>query len=229
METGTGKTYTFLRSIYELNKTYGSKKFVIVVPSVAIREGAIKNLQITHDHFQSEYDSIPINYTMYDSKHLNSLRNFATSNAIQILVINIDSFTKSSNIINTKRENGAKPIEYIQATNPIVIIDEPQNFETDKRRLALKKLNPLCCIGYSATHKKLYNLVYSLNPVQAYDMGLVKQIEVDGITAEKNSNLAYVKLVGFDIGKRDIKAKISIHVSSLFRYKRKNCKNKSRR
>lgn len=141
METGTGKTYTFLRSIYELNKTYGFKKFVIVVPSVAIREGAIKNLQITHEHFQSEYDSTPVNYIMYDSKHLNSLRNFATSNAIQILVINIDSFTKSSNIINTKRESGIKPIEYIQATNPIVIIDEPQNFETDKRHLALNNMS----------------------------------------------------------------------------------------
>lgn len=221
METGTGKTYTFLRTIYELNKTYGFKKFVIVVPSVAIREGTIKNLQITHEHFQSEYDSIPINYTMYDSKNLSSLRNFATSNAIQILVINIDSFTKSSNIINTKRESGVKPIEYIQSTNPIVIIDEPQNFETDKRHSAIKKLNPLCRIGYSATHKKLYNLIYSLNPVQAYDMGLVKQIEVDGITAEKNSNLAYVKLVGFDMGKRDVKAILVIHVRSLFDTKEK--------
>lgn len=193
METGTGKTYTFLRTVYELNKVYGFKKFVIVVPSVAIREGAVKNLEITHEHFQALYGNPSINFLMYDSKNLTAMRNFATSNAIQVLVINIDSFTKDNNIINTVRETGVKPIEYIQATHPIGIVDEPQNMETDVRRAAIHNLAPLCTLRYSATHRNLYNLVYSLNPVQAYDLGLVKQIEVDGITSDSNYNAAFIE------------------------------------
>ena len=222
METGTGKTYTFLRTVYELNKVYGFKKFVIVVPSVAIREGTIKNLQITQDHFQNLYDSPPINYVMYDRGNLTALRNFATSNAIQILVINVDSFTKDNNVINTVRETGVKPIEYIQSTNPIVIIDEPQNFETDVRRGAIANLNPLCTFRYSATHRNLYNLVYSLNPVQAYDLGLVKQIEVDGITSDSNYNAAFIQYKGVLSGKRTLKAKLSIYVQELYGVKQKD-------
>lgn len=213
METGTGKTYAYLRTVYELNKVYGFLKFVIVVPSVAIREGAVKNLQITHDHFQSLYGNPPINYLMYDSKNLTALRNFATSNAIQILVMNIDSFTKDTNVINTVRETGVKPIEYVHATHPIVIVDEPQNMETDVRRAALHNLNPLCTLRYSATHRNLYNLVYNLNPVQAYDLGLVKQIEVEGITADSNYNAAFVQLKKVIPGKRKLKAKVSIYVN----------------
>jgi type III restriction enzyme len=212
METGTGKTYTFLRSIYELHKVYGFKKFVIVVPSVAIREGTVKNLQITHDHFQDLYGNPPINYVMYDRNNITALRNFATSNAIQILVINVDSFTKDNNVINTIQETGVKPIEYIQSTNPIVIIDEPQNFETDVRRQAVHHLNPLCTLRYSATHRNLYNLVYALNPVQAYDLGLVKQIEVDGITSDRNYNAAFIEYKGVQVGKKNLRAKLSIYV-----------------
>lgn len=213
METGTGKTYTFLRTIYELNKIYGFKKFVIVVPSIAIREGAMKNLQITHEHFQNLYNNPPINYTLYDRGNLAALRNFATSNTLQILIINIDSFTKDNNVINTLSEKGLKPIEYIQATQPIVIIDEPQNFETDVRLQAIANLNPLCTLRYSATHRNLYNLVYSLNPVQAYDLGLVKQIEVDGITADANHNAAFIKFGGIQLGKKTLKAKLSIYTN----------------
>ena len=213
METGTGKTYTYLRTIYELNKVYGFKKFVIVVPSVAIREGTIKNLQITHEHFQNLYGNQPINFVMYDSSKLTGLRNFATSNAIQILVINIDSFTKDNNIINTVRETGVKPIEYIQSALPIVIVDEPQNMETDVRKSAIHNLNPLCTLRYSATHRNLYNLVYSLNPVQAYDLGLVKQIEVDGITSDSNYNAAFIQLKKIEIGKRQLRAKVSVYVN----------------
>lgn len=212
METGTGKTYTFLRTIYELNKTYGFKKFVIVVPSVAIREGTIKNLSITHDHFQNLYGKPPINSILYDSSRLTELRNFATSNAIQILVINIDSFAKDTNIINTMRETGIKPIEYIQATNPIVIVDEPQNMETDIRKTAIHNLNPLCTLRYSATNKNFYNLIYNLNPVQAYDLGLVKQIEVDGITADNNYNAAFIDFKGIQQGKKTLKAKLGLYV-----------------
>ena len=212
METGTGKTYTFLRTIYQLNQTYGFKKFVIVVPSVAIREGTIKNLEITHEHFQNLYGKPPINFILYNSKRFGELRNFATSNAIQILVINIDSFTKDSNIINTVRETGIKPIEYIRTTNPFVIVDEPQNMETDIRKTAIHNLNPLCTLRYSATHRNAYNLIYSLNPVQAYDLGLVKQIEVDGITADDNYNAAFIDLKQIIAGKRTMKARLSIYV-----------------
>jgi type III restriction enzyme len=194
METGTGKTYTYLRTIYELNKVYGFKKFVIVVPSVAIREGVLKNLSITHEHFQIIYGNPPVSFKMYDSGKMTELRNFATSDAIQILVINIDSFTKDNNIINQKGELGIKPIEYIQSTNPIVIIDEPQNMETDVRKNGIANLNPICTLRYSATHRNLYNLVYNLNPVQAYDLGLVKQIDVDGITSDDNYNTPFVEL-----------------------------------
>lgn len=213
METGTGKTYTFLRTAYELHKVYGFKKFVIVVPSIAIREGTLKNLAITHTHFQSLYGNPPINYAVYDRNNLTNLRNFATSNEIQILVINVDSFTKDNNIINTFRETGAKPIEYIQATKPIVIIDEPQNFETDIRKQAIANLNPLCTLRYSATHKNLYHLVYSLNPVQAYDLGLVKQIEVDGISSDTNHNVAFVYLKKIVLGKKTLKANIAIYAN----------------
>jgi len=213
METGTGKTYTYLRTIYELHKVYGFKKFVIVVPSIAIREGVVKNLEITHEHFQDLYGNPSINYVMYDSKNLASLRNFAASNAIQILVINIDSFAKDTNIINTVRETGVKPIEYIQATNPIVIVDEPQNMETDIRRSALHNLNPLCTLRYSATHRYLYNLVYNLNPVQAYDLGFVKQIEVDGITSDSNYNAAFIHFKKLERGKKQLKAKVAIYAN----------------
>ncbi len=213
METGTGKTYTFIKTIYELNKVYGFKKFVIVVPSVAIREGTIKNLQITNDHFQSLYERPPLKYEMYDSKKLNALTHFSDSDNISILVINIDSFTKDNNKINQVGEKPFAPIEYIRRTCPIVIVDEPQNFETDIRRKAIFDLNPLCTLRYSATHKNPYNLLYSLNPVQAYDLGLVKQIEVDGVLADANYNEAFIELIAIEKKKRsDITAKVKIYV-----------------
>ena len=136
METGTGKTYVYLRTIYELNKLYGFKKFVIVVPSIAIREGVLKNLQITHEYFQTLYDKAQITYEVYDSKKVSNLRGFACNNAIQILVINIDSFAKDENIINKPNDKltGKRPIEFLQSSNPIVIVDEPQNMETDIRK-----------------------------------------------------------------------------------------------
>ena len=182
METGTGKTYTYLRTVYELHRQYGFRKFVVVVPSVAIREGTLKNLAVTHEHLQALYGRPPITFGGYDSGRLGVLRNYASSDALQVLVLNIDAFARDSTVINTRRESGVKPIEYIQRMRPVVIVDEPQNMETDVRRAALANLNPLCLLRYSATHRHLYDLVYSLNPVQAYDRGLVKQIVVDGIT-----------------------------------------------
>lgn len=215
METGTGKTYVYLRTIYELNKTYGFKKFVIVVPSIAIREGVKKTLNITCDHFQSIYDKTPLSYNVYDGSRISSLRSFATNNRIEVLVINIDSFAKDENIINKLNDklSGQRPIEFIRATNPIVIIDEPQNMETEKRINAIKSLNPLCTLRYSATHVNQYNLTYSLNPVKAYDLGLVKQIEVDSVMADSDYNNAYVVLEAIVPAKTKITAKVSIHTN----------------
>ncbi len=221
METGTGKTYTFIKTMYELNRVYGFKKFVLVVPSVAIREGAIKNLAVTRDHFAADYGNVPCLAVLYDSSKLTELRHFAQSDALSVLVINIDSFTKDNNKINQKGERAFAPIEYIKAVNPIVIVDEPQNFETDVRRKALTELNPLCTLRYSATHKNPYNLLYSLNPVQAYDLGLVKQIEVDGVVADDDYNAAFVELVSIDARAKSISAKVRIDIEAPGGPKRK--------
>jgi len=224
METGTGKTYVYLRTIYELNKKYGFKKFVIVVPSIAIREGVLKNLEITFEHFQNLYDKTPVNYYVYDSKRVSNLRNFAINNHIQILVINIDSFAKDENIINKPNDKltGKKPIEFIQATFPIVIVDEPQNMETEIRKRAVENLNPLCTLRYSATHTNRYNMVYSLDPVKAYDLGLVKQIEVDSIVTENDFNEAYICLEKVTATKTRTSAKIKIDVNTPNGVKRKS-------
>ena len=221
METGTGKTYVYLRSIYELNKVYGFKKFLIVVPSVAIREGVVKSLQITFDHFSDIYENQPAEFKVYDSTRMPDLGTFANSTAIQILVINIDSFTKDANIINQLRESGIRPIEYIQKSNPIVIIDEPQNMETDIRKKAIANLNPLFTLRYSATHKNLYNLVYKLDPVRAYDLGLVKQIEVDSVISKYDSSGAFISIDSFKAAKKSVTAKITIFVNDRSGIKKK--------
>ncbi len=215
METGTGKTYVYLRTIYELYKQYGFKKYVIVVPSVAIREGVLKNLEITHEHFQNLYDNIPVHYIVYDSNKISSLRGFATGNNIEVLVINIDSFAKDENIINrpNDRLSGQLPVEFIRSCHPIVIVDEPQNMETPKRKKAIENLHPLFTLRYSATHKNLYNLIYSLNPVKAYDLGLVKQIEVDSVIEENSSNDAFVSVDSITATKTKVTAKISIMIN----------------
>ena len=214
METGTGKTYTYLRTIYELHNVYGFAKFVIVVPSVAIREGVVKNLQITHEHLQALYGHPPVNFMMYESGKLAALRNFATARAMQILVINIDSFTKDANVINQVRETGVRPLAYLQSASPLVILDEPQNMETDLRKAALHRLNPLCTLRYSATHRNFYNLVYRLNPVQAYDLGLVKQIEVDGISADRHAPAALIYVKRIQPGKQMLQAVLTIQVNA---------------
>ena len=207
METGTGKTYVYIRTIYELNKLYGFTKFIIVVPSVAIREGVNKSLEIMEEHFKSLYEGANCDYFIYDSSKLGQLRTFATSSNIQIMVINIDAFRKSfvdpnkpdkANIIHREhdRMNGRRPIEFIQQTNPIVIIDEPQSVDrTDKAKEAIASLNPLCTLRYSATHVETYNLMYCLGPVDAYQKKLVKEIVVDSIKEAGNFNRPYIRLV----------------------------------
>lgn len=221
METGTGKTYTFIKTMYELNKQYGFKKFVVAVPSVAIREGTMKNLEVTASHFAIDYANTPFVSILYDSNRPGDLRHFAQSDALSVLVINIDSFTKDSNKINQKGERAFAPIEFIKSVNPIVIVDEPQNFETDIRRKALADLNPLCTLRYSATHKDPYNLLYSLNPVQAYDLGLVKQIEIDSVLADDHYNDAFVELVSIDARPRGITVKLRMDVNEAKGVQRK--------
>ena len=217
METGTGKTYVYLRTIYELNKQYGFKKFVIVVPSVAIREGVLKNLEITHGHFQTLYDKVPVDFGVYDSGKVSQLRGFASSNTVQVLVMNIDAFAKDENIINKPNDKltGKRPVEFIQYTRPFVIVDEPQNMETDIRKKAIENLHPSCTLRYSATHLNLYNLVYSLDPVKAYDLGLVKQIEVDSVFAEDNFNDAFISLESVNATKTRTSAKLRIDLNQV--------------
>jgi type III restriction enzyme len=224
METGTGKTYVYLRTIFELSRKYGFKKFIIVVPSVAIREGVLKNLEITEDHFKALYNNVEVEYFVYDSKKTNKLRQFALSNQIQILIINIDAFRKDfsgtdeerkSNVIykDSDKLSGRPPIEFIQATNPIVIIDEPQSVDrTEKSQEAIKALNPLCTLRYSATHRDLYNQVYKLDPIRAYEMRLVKQIVVSSVIGKDAFNDAYVRFDTVD-NTHGIKAKVTIHVN----------------
>ena len=156
METGTGKTYVYLRTIFELSQKYGFKKFIIVVPSVAIREGTLKNIEITADHFKALYNNIEFEHFVYDSKKANRLRQFATSNQLQIMIINIDAFNKETNIFNQERNqlSGFSPRDFIHSVRPIVLIDEPQSVDnTPKAQEAIKSLNPLCIFRFSATHK----------------------------------------------------------------------------
>lgn len=223
METGTGKTYVYLRTIYELNKQYGFKKFVIVVPSVPIREGVLKNLQITHEHFQTLYDNTPMRFYVYDRNKISQLRGFAAGDNIEVLVINIDSFAKDENVINRPNDklNGQEPINFIKQVQPIVIVDEPQNMESEKRAAAIANLNPLCTLRYSATHRNRYNLIYSLNPVKAYDLGLVKQIEVDSVFEENSLNGAFVALESITATKTKVTAKVTIDVNDRNGVKRK--------
>ena len=222
METGTGKTYVYLRTIFELKQRYGFTKFIIVVPSIAIKEGVNKALEMTEDHFKSIYDNEQFDYFVYNSQKLGQVRSFATNDYIQIMVINIDAFRKSftdpekedkANIIHRPhdRMTGSKPIEFIQATNPIVIIDEPQSVDTtEKSREAIASLHPLCTLRYSATHVDKYNMMYKLDSVDAYEQKLVKQIEVAGIEVKDSHNKAYIKLLKVDNRRTPFTAQVEI-------------------
>jgi type III restriction enzyme len=209
METGTGKTYVYLRTIHELHRQYGFKKFIIVVPSLAIKEGVLKNLDITKEHFDMLYEKPVMNCFQFDPKKRSLSKNFATTNSLQIMVMNIDQFTRAGNIFYQQSDWGV-PAEFIKATRPIVIVDEPQNMETEIRRQAIANLNPLCTLRYSATHTVKYNQIYRLDPVRAYDLGLVKRIEVDGITEAENFNQAYIEVKNIRRLKNKITAKLKI-------------------
>lgn len=219
METGTGKTYVYLRTIFELNKNYGFTKFVIVVPSVAIKEGTYKTLQITSEHFEGLYPKAKgYEYFLYDSSKLGQVRNFATSSNVQIMVTTVGAINKKD-VNNLYKENestgGERPIDLIKATSPIIIVDEPQSVDgglQGQGKKALDAMNPLCTLRYSATHVDKHHMVYRLDAVDAYDRGLVKQIEVASLQIEGANNKPYVRLESTHNRKGSITAKVEIDV-----------------
>ena len=219
METGTGKTYVYLRTIFELNKNYGFTKFVIVVPSVAIKEGTYKTLQITQEHFEGLYPKAKgYKYFLYNSKDLSEVRDFATSSNIQIMVTTVGAINKKD-VNNLYKENentgGEKPIDLVRATNPIIIVDEPQSVDgglTGKGKEALTAMNPLCTLRYSATHVDKHHMAFRLDAVDAYDRGLVKQIEVASLQIDSGNNKPYIRLESTSNKRGSITAKVEIDV-----------------
>ena len=214
METGTGKTYVYLRTALELYETYGFRKFIVVVPSVAIREGVLKTLRITRDHFAGLYDNVPYRFYEYDSGNLARVRQFAASNDVEIMVMTLDSFNKDTNIFNRRMDRmmGLKPLELVRSARPILILDEPQNMESQIARQALASLNPLFKLRYSASHRRLYNPIYRLTPIDAYNLRLVKQIEVASVVEDHDANRAYVKCYSVDAKKTVVSARLQVYV-----------------
>ena len=218
METGTGKTYVYLRTIFELNRRYGFTKFIVIVPSVAIKEGVYKTLQITEQHFRSLYANSPFEYFLYDSSKLGQVRNFASSPHIQIMGVTVGAINKKdvNNLYkDTEKTGGEKPIDLIRDTRPILIVDEPQSVDGGlggRGREALGAMNPLCTLRYSATHADKHHMVYRLDAVDAYERKLVKQIEVAAATVEDAHNKPYVRLVSTSNRSGVISAKVEIDV-----------------
>ena len=218
METGTGKTYVYLRAIFELNRRYGFTKFVIVVPSVAIKEGVYKTLQMTEEHFRALYANTPYDFFLYDSSKLGQVRNFATSPHIQIMVVTVGAINKKdvNNLYkDSEKTGGEKPIDLIKATQPILIVDEPQSVDgglEGQGKKALAEMNPLCTLRYSATHADKHHMVYRLDAVDAYERKLVKQIEVASLEVEGGHNKGYVKLLSTSNKKGTFIAKVELDV-----------------
>src|SRR3989338_6226449 len=212
METGTGKTYVYLRTIFELNKKYGWKKFIVIVPSVAIREGVIKTLQITQEHFKGLYDSVPYRFYEYQSKNISQVRHFAASGNIEIMVMTIQSFNADARVLYTERDQmqGEQPITFLKKKNQILIWDEPQNMEGEATQERLKRFNSLFRLRYSATHKTLHNLMYQLAPHHAYKMGLVKKIEVFSVLDSDDAPSVYVNLIDVTSLRNTLKAKLGV-------------------
>jgi type III restriction enzyme len=214
METGTGKTYIFLRTVLDLNTRFGLKKFIIVVPSVAIREGILANLKLTIPHFQQIYGRTPYEFRVFSSDRLTDLSTFCRSNILEIMVITIQSFNKED--INTLYEKGRDDIliadsgiEMLARTKPVLILDEPHKMSSELSASALNHLNPLFILRYSATHTDLEksNLIYSLTPLDAHNLGLVKKIDVIGASMRNEASLPLIRLLGVVL-KPKIKAKV---------------------
>jgi len=221
METGTGKTYVYLRTVFELNRRYGFTKFVVVVPSVAIKEGVYKSLRIMEEHFRALYANTPFEYFLYDSGKLGQVRNFATSPHIQIMVVTVGAINKKdvNNLYkDSEKTGGEKPIDLIKATRPILIVDEPQSVDGGlggQGKKALGEMNPLCTLRYSATHADKHHMVYRLDAVDAYERKLVKQIEVASATVVGGYNKPYVRFLGVSNKRGVISAKVELDVQML--------------
>ncbi|MGG1876682.1 DEAD/DEAH box helicase family protein [Paenibacillus cisolokensis] len=204
METGTGKTYTYIRTMFELYQKYGWSKFIVVVPSIAIREGVLKTFQITEDHFMSEYGT-KARYFVYNSKQLHHIEKFASDAGINVMIINSQAFNargKDARRIYMELDdfNSRRPIDVLASTNPILIIDEPQSVEGKQTKESLKAFHPLFTLRYSATHREDYNKVYRLDALDAYNKKLVKKISVKGISAKGTSGTdSYLYLEGIDV------------------------------
>jgi type III restriction enzyme len=213
METGTGKTYVYLRTALELNQRYGMRKFIVVVPSVAIREGVLKTLQVTEHHFRELYGNPVYRYYVYDSANLTQVRQFAQTDSVEVMVMTLDSFNKASNVIrqSTDRLQGDTPLFLVQAARPILILDEPQNMESEKAIAALATLDPILALRYSATHRNPYNVVYRLTPAEAYRQGLVKKIEVDSVVRESEENRPYLCVEDIQTKKHTVTARLAVH------------------
>lgn len=201
METGTGKTYVYLRTIFELAVRYNFTKFVILVPSVAIREGVNTSIRLMREHFENLYkpQGVTFDASVYSGQNAEEVQSFATSTNVQILIMTIASLRgdKNTRIIHQTRDklNGLRPIDYLKATHPVVIMDEPQNMESQLSQSAVGELDPAFTLRYSATHKKQRNVVYRLDPVDAHDLGLVKEIVVADVHQEGADATPYIKLV----------------------------------
>lgn len=208
METGVGKTYTYIKTMYELNRAYGWSKFIVVVPSIAIREGVYKSFQVTQDHFAEEYGK-KIRFFIYNSAQLTQIDHFASDSSINVMIINSQAFNakgKDARRIYMKLDEfrSRRPIDIIAKTNPIVIIDEPQSVEGKQTKENLKQFNPLMTLRYSATHKldSIYNMIYRLDALEAYNKRLVKKIAVKGITESgSTATESYVYLEGINLSK----------------------------
>jgi len=215
METGVGKTYTYIKTMYELNKAYGWSKFIVVVPSIAIREGVYKSFQSTEDHFAEEYGK-RIRYFIYNSTQLTEIDRFASENSINVMIINSQAFNANGKdarriYMQLDEFRSRKPIDIIAKTNPVVVIDEPQSVEGTKTKERLKEFNPLLTLRYSATHRKdsIYNMVYRLDAIEAYNKKLVKKISVKGISESGSTATdSYIYLESINLSKADPTATI---------------------
>ncbi len=226
METGTGKTYVYLRTLFELNKRFGFSKFVVVVPSVAIKEGVYKSLQVTEEHFKALYAGVPFDYFLYDSAKLGQVRNFAASSTIQILVVTVGAINKKevNNLYKeSEQTSGEKPIELIRETRPILIVDEPQSVDgglEGRGKEALEAMNPLCTLRYSATHVDQHHRIFRLDAIDAYERQLVKQIEVASATVEETFNRPFVRLISASSKKGAVGAKVELDLERAGKIRR---------
>lgn len=213
METGTGKTYVYLRTMMELYRRFGLRKFIIVVPSVAVREGVYKTLRITESHLKALYDNPPYRYYVYDSANLSQVRQFALSDGLEVMVMTIDAFARAENVIrrSTDRLQGERPLSLIQISRPVLVLDEPQNMESENRIAALASLHPLFALRYSATHRNPYNLIYRLTPYDAYRQGLVKRIEVASVVEEDHHNRPFLRLEEISLRSKKPVARLGVH------------------